>query len=206
MSSFKSEFLNVLSGFQTDVETCELAWDEIKRVYSHPKRYYHNLNHLEHMFQMLLPLKNQFSNWEAVIFAIAYHDFVYNVVKSDNEEQSALYAEKRLKEIRGQQELIDNCLEHILATKKHLPARSEINLFTDADLSILGAKSEVYREYAENIRKEYSVFPSLIYKPGRKKVVAHFLAMDRIFKTHEFYEKCEMQARENLENELLGLK
>lgn len=41
-----------------------------------------------------------------------------------------------------------------------------------------------------------------MYVPGRKKVLNHFLALPRIFKTNHFYEKYEEAARKNLEDEL----
>jgi len=42
------------------------------------------------------------------------------------------------------------------------------------------------------------VYPDLVYNPGRKKVLNHFLAMDSIFKTDYFYNKFDRQAKENL--------
>jgi len=62
--------------------------------------------------------------------------------------------------------------------------------------------------YYKNARKEYAIFPDFVYKPGRKKVLLHFLAMERIFKTDYFFHKFEMQAKQNLQKELemLGKK
>ena len=198
--------MNAVSNYSSDVEVAASMWDEIKSAYSHRKRFYHNLDHLEHLLEILTPFKDQFRNWNAVIFAIAYHDVVYNVLKPDNEERSARLATKRLGEISFPSEMIEFCNELILATKNHLEADREINLFTDADLSILGADKRSYAEYAENIREEYSVFPALVYNHGRKKVLMHFLQMSRTFKTKEFYDRYEEQARNNLEMELLSLK
>ncbi|HXL55890.1 MAG TPA: hypothetical protein VN958_06525 [Chitinophagaceae bacterium] len=44
-----------------------------------------------------------------------------------------------------------------------------------------------------------------MYNEGRKKVLMHFLEMNRIFKTDEFYNQFEKQARENLKRELKEL-
>ena len=206
MNFFKSEFLQLVSNYTTDVETQKLCWNEIEMAYSGKKRFYHNLNHLDFILDKLQPLKNQFKEWRIIVFAIAYHDFVYDVLKSDNEEKSASYAAEKLKKLGVQAERIENCKELILATKKHLPSDNEVNLFTDADLSILGSETDVYQMYTDNIRREYSIFPSLVYNHGRKKVVEHFLEMERIFKSDEFYEKFEMLARDNMEGELLSLK
>ena len=91
----------------------------------------------------------------------------------------------------------------ILETKGHSISKdNDTNFFTDADLSILGLDWDLYSEYAQNVRKEYSNYPTIIYKMGRRKVLKHFLVMERIFKTDHFFEKFEVLARENLRREL----
>ena len=45
-------------------------------------------------------------------------------------------------------------------------------------LAILGKKRSEYLEYAENIRKEYLIYPDHIYHQGRSQVLQRFL--DRI--------------------------
>jgi predicted metal-dependent HD superfamily phosphohydrolase len=49
------------------------------------------------------------------------------------------------------------------------------------------------------------MYPDFLYRPGRRKVLQHFLDMERIFKTEEFASKFEKQARVNLGWELRGL-
>jgi predicted metal-dependent HD superfamily phosphohydrolase len=90
----------------------------------------------------------------------------------------------------------------ILATKEHQRSDDETNLFTDADLSVLGADRETYLLYVQQIRAEYSIYPDILYNPGRKKVLEHFLNMENIFKTNEFRTKYESAARKNLEAEI----
>lgn len=202
---FKNEFCSSLVKYSSD-ELVNSFWNEIERAYKAKNRFYHNFDHLENLFEVLKPFKTEFQNWDVIVFAIAYHDVVYNVLKSDNEEKSAALATERLSKTSLESDQIENCKQLILATKKHELSKRGINLFTDADLSVLGASSEIYRVYAKNIRKEYSVFPDLIYNPGRRKVLKHFLEMPRIFKTDEFNKLYEKQARVNLELELLSLK
>lgn len=137
------------------------------------------------------------------MFSLFYHDIIYNTLRTDNEERSAELAVKRLNQIAAPPDLIKHCKTQILATKKHsVDSNCDTNFFTDADLSVLGFNWDRYSEYFKKIRKEYSFYPDLIYNPGRKKVLKHFLAMERIFKTESFFGKFEMQARENLKQEL----
>lgn len=181
-------------------------WSEIEALYENSSRHYHTLAHLEHMVLELTSYKHAFASWNTIVFAIAYHDAVYSPLKGDNEEKSAALAEKRLTTIRvsGQERM--QCRKLILATKEHEPADNETNLFTDADLSVLGAEPDRYKRYTEEVRREYNMYPDLLYKPGRKKVLKHFLGMPRIFKTPEFYSRYEDRARQNLHMEIEALK
>lgn len=155
------------------------------------------------MYQKLTQVKNTFPEWDIAIVALFYHDFVYSINRKDNEEKSALRAVAVLQSLGVDPEKVDLCQQMILATKAHLPYPNEsINYFTDADLAILGARPEVYEQYNVNIRKEYGLYPDFLYNPGRKKVVAHFLNMERIFKTDIFFYELEQQARANLAGEL----
>lgn len=202
----KEEFLETLKQLSIPVLQIEKYWLEIEKSYSAKGRYYHNLSHLQQLLKELKPIQSQFKQWDVILFAILYHDFVYNVIKNNNEEESARYATKKLKEFNYPHDLTLLCSNLILATKKHEPGDSEQNLFTDADLSMLGASPADYKIYKENIRKEYSVYPDLLYNPGRKKVLMHFLSMHRIYKSDYFFQRYESTARINLETELSELK
>ena len=151
----------------------------------------------------LIEVKEEIQNWDTTLFTLYYHDIIYNAGKSDNEEKSAKLAEKRLKQISVSKDKIESCKQQILATKLHLKSiDSDTNYFTDADLSVLGQPWETYSYYYKNVRKEYSIYPDFVYIPRRKKVVNHFLKMDRIFKTEFFHGTFEIQAKQNLQMEL----
>lgn len=201
----KDEFVNALCNYTTDKNRVDTLWAEVEMKYSKPERHYHNLVHLNNLTEELLPFKERFTSWNSIVFAIAYHDIVYNTLKNNNEEKSADLAAKRLSAITYPEKLILHCMQLILATKNHRAGSEETNLFTDADLSILGTDRESYKVYAGQIRLEYSMYPDFIYNPGRKKVLIHFLEMNRIYKTPEFEDKYESAARINLQDELSAL-
>jgi predicted metal-dependent HD superfamily phosphohydrolase len=130
---------------------------------------------------------------------------VYDTLKSNNEEKSANLAERRMEDLEVSEEIVARVVEMILATKTHVVSENQdINYFTDADLSILGKDWEVYNQYAKQVRNEYAIYPDLLYNPGRKKVLKHFLEMNQIYKTDYFTQKYEEQARLNLSRELEG--
>lgn len=199
----KKTFTILLHAYTSDIGLIETLWNEIEKAYFNPKRSYHTLSHLEHVLAQLLLVKDKIHDWDTILFTLFYHDVVYKASRSDNEEQSAVIAEKRMQELSVSTEKIISCKKQIMATKSHFKeADSDTNYFTDADLSILGQDWETYAAYVKDVRKEYAVYPDFLYKPGRKKVVAHFLNMERIFKTDYFFEGLEEKATRNLKGEL----
>lgn len=178
-------------------------WEEIESNYAHKKRHYHTLTHLENLINQLNEVKTNIKHWDTILFSVFYHDAIYNVLKKDNEEQSANLAEKRMLNIGIDTVIIQKTTDYILATKNHiLHEDSDCNFLLDADLSVLGSDWESYLAYSKQVRKEYSIYPNFVYNPGRKKVLNHFLEMEKIFKTDYFYEKFEENAKENLAREL----
>ncbi|HTN46703.1 MAG TPA: hypothetical protein VL098_10190 [Flavipsychrobacter sp.] len=202
----KQTFIRLLTNYTNDNHLISNFWTEVEECYLGKNRYYHTLQHLENLLRQLIEVKEEINNWDAILFALYYHDIIYNSLRSDNEEKSAELAEERMRQIPVSDLIIVHCKKQILATRSHIKSPdSDVNYFTDADLSILGQPWEVYLLYYQNVRKEYSHYPDIIYNPGRKKVLDHFLAMDRIFKTDFFYRRFETQARQNFlqERELL---
>jgi predicted metal-dependent HD superfamily phosphohydrolase len=178
-------------------------WNEIEQKYSEKNRHYHTLTHLESVLLQLTAVKTEIKAWDTVLFSLYYHDIVYDVLQSDNEEQSADRAARCMQQLSLPKPMIDACQSQILATKKHAPnIDPDTDYFTDADLSILGSPWEIYAEYGRNVRKEYAIYPNMIYRLGRKKVLMHFLAMERIFKTDYFFRTFEQTARENSDKEM----
>ena len=199
-------FHSLLSRYTHDAERVNALWIEIETQYGHKSRYYHTLEHLENLLHQLTQVKAQIKSWDTLLFSLYYHDVVYNPLKKNNEEKSALLAGQRMQSISVPEPMIEACKRQILATKTHQSgADTDTDFFTDADLSILGADWDNYAAYARQVRQEYAVFPDILYHPGRKKVLLHFLQMDRIYKTPYFFEILESRARRNLRQELQTL-
>lgn len=201
----KERFTRLVSPFASSAVAADPLWAELEKMYTARSRYYHNLTHVRHLFDLLEPFREEVEDWPALSLAVFYHDAVYNVLKSDNEARSAALAENRLRSVGLPETKLASIKKHILATQKHEAGEdTDTSLFTDADLSILGADWDDYRVYTRQIRQEYAIYPDLIYMPGREKVLKHFLAMPEIFKTPEFRARYEENARRNLKRELDG--
>ncbi|TKK71655.1 hypothetical protein FC093_01120 [Ilyomonas limi] len=194
-------FKEILAKYTNNESEVTLLWNSIVNHYTSAPRHYHTIQHLDHLISELLPVQPQIKDWDILVLAIVYHDVIYNVLKHNNEEESAMYAQKELAAILHTEQL-EQLSRFIMATASHSKSiDTDINYFTDADLSILGAGSDNYLLYTEQIRKEYRCYPDAVYKRGRLKVVAHFLQMDQIYKTRYFADKYEQQARINLMQE-----
>lgn len=192
--------------YTTENSMAEDLWNEIVQHYADSKRHYHTLEHLNNLTAELLSIKEMIRDWSTLVFSIAYHDIVYNPLKHNNEEKSAEWAAGRLALLHIPQAQVDGCKAQIIATKNHqLSKDNDTNYFTDADLAILGAPPMLYKQYASAIRKEYRIYPDLIYNPGRQKVLKHFLQMQEIYKTKYFKNRYENLARQNLTSELQSL-
>jgi len=198
----QNNFESLCSHYTKDKELISSLWQEIKLAYSASNRHYHTLVHVENVYEQLQNVKDRIKNWDAVLFALYYHDIIYSATKNNNEEKSAGLAQIRLGQLGASDEMILLVVQCILATKSHhTSANEDINYFTDADLSILGESWPKYEAYKSNVRKEYRIYPDIIYKPGRLKVLDHFISMPRIYKTPFFSERFEQSAIANLKKE-----
>lgn len=204
--NLKEKFTQLCFPFTENQSLIDSLWLEIEKNYSEQGRYYHTLRHLENIFLELESVKTNILNFSNISFSIFYHDIIYNASSKINEEKSAEFADLSLQKLNIDQKSIEMITHQIIATKMHkISDHSDINYLLDADLSILGGNTDTYIEYTKNIRKEYSIYPDFLYKPGRKKVLHHFLALDSIFKTDYFKDRYESQARENMKFEIKSL-
>jgi predicted metal-dependent HD superfamily phosphohydrolase len=138
---------------------------------------------------------------------IWYHDAVYIPKNNDNEEISA-HLTRVVTEPYLDRTLIDQISSAIIFSKhKHRSNcfSPEIQLFLELDLEILGSRSDVYKKYAENIRKEYEVyFTKEEYVIGRKTFISEMLNKFPIFYIEELEHK-NLIAEKNLTEELKRL-
>lgn len=132
-----------------------------------PHRHYHGLGHISIMLRTFGPSEY----WREYVAATFFHDIVYDVHASDNEELSAVSARMWLDERKHDVD-VDLVVEMILATKAHqCTERPDINTVIRADLNILWSSPITYRWYASGIRKEYAHVPNADYRKGREQVL-----------------------------------
>jgi predicted metal-dependent HD superfamily phosphohydrolase len=204
--NLKTIWNKLASRYTDNIDLVDKLWNEIEKQYSKGKRHYHNLEHLKYMMEKAIKYKDSLNDLDTVMFAIFYHDIVYDTTRHDNEKKSADLAHDRLVKLGFPADKEVKCQGQIMATKEHKESEdNDTSYLLDFDLAILGDTPECYRNYAEMIRAEYSIYPNFLYKKGRQKVLQHILSQKRIFKTQAFYDHYEHQARANVRSELEGL-
>lgn len=204
--SLKQIWETLTERYSLDKGVGESLWKELVLFYTSTGRFYHNLSHLEAMARQVVKYRSLLEDVDAVLFALFYHDIIYNINQGDNEKKSGEECIAALKKLNVPDKRIQKCYKLILCTEKHTSQGDfDSDFFLDTDLLILGASSKEYRQYSEQIRKEYSVYNDREYNQGRIAVLKHFLSADRIYKTETFYTLYEEQARINLKEELKTL-
>lgn len=187
-----------------DQSKIESLWSDLEKVYSAKSRHYHNLTHLDEMIALFDIHQSDLQFPDEVLYSIFYHDYVYKVTRKDNELKSAELALSILpSNTKLNKQLV---FDMICATQLHQHNENEdTNWLIDFDLKILSKDWEDYKVYCDQIRKEYKIYPNMLYKPGRKKALQHFLENPSIYQTEVFKTKYEVKARENIQKEISTL-
>lgn len=199
------KWMELSTRYTNDVDYAEFLWKQIKKEYTSKGRYYHNLNHITTMLNEAENSRSELYDEDAVLFAIWFHDIIYKSSRKDNEEKSATHASSALQKLELKNSSIEKISTLIISTKKHQVVldENEDNAFLlDFDLGILGQSWETYSSYVTSIRKEYRLYPDVLYKPVRKKVLESFLSRDIIYFTDKYRVLYEAQARKNIEKEI----
>jgi len=186
---------------ETNARSEPAGWfDQLIAAWTEPQRHYHNLTHLAECFAEFDPVRTLAAHPAAVEFALWFHDAVYDPKASDNEERSAALAIQCLSEAGLPRDFSNGVVQLILATKHHeAGAHPDAPLLIDVDLSILGQPEPRFREYEEQIRREYAWVPDFVFAGKRAKILERFVARDRVYHTDWFNLKFEAQARANLQ-------
>lgn len=191
-----------------------LAQGLVKR-YLERWRYYHTLDHVTALFTLAGRHRASLEDPDAFALAIWYHDAVYRPRRTDNEARSAELLVKECSPSATSDPLavpsvpapVVTASRLVLATAGHLAPDDLTDgpLFLDIDLAILGAPTESYQRYSEQIRQEFRWVPSAVYRVKRAEALERFLARPRIYRTAAFAE-LEAPARRNLAAEIASLR
>jgi len=139
------------------------------------------------------------NGYGSVEFAFDYHDSVYAIGATDNEERSAGLAIDTLKKARVPGHIQSLVGGYIMTTKPgQEPSTADQRVMADIDLAILGQERPAFVEYERRVREEYADVPEEAFWRQRKKILGAFLWRPSVYSTSRFRQLYETQARENL--------
>jgi predicted metal-dependent HD superfamily phosphohydrolase len=211
VSKIKYHWNELMQRYCQDISLTDRFFEEIEKKYTGRSRHYHNLQHIAALLQLCEQYSDHLTDKDVVTLAVFYHDIIYNVLRKDNEQRSALLAVKRLYALGIPEDKTAQVKLFIEATQTHTITGTVVNkhdlqLFLDFDMSILGGEWSDYLEYTKQVRREYRVYPDKLYIPGRTKFLEHCLKSEHIFQTPEFRDRYESGARSNMEREMESMK
>lgn len=198
MNDFKFRWISLFPKHSDHEQLVEI-YELVMRNYAEPHRAYHTFEHISACLGHFDTIKDQLENPLAVELAVWLHDVIYDPKAKDNEVQSAQLAKELLGETLLEGDVIDHVCNLIVLTEHPSnPQTLDEQYLLDIDLSILGARDEVFWEYEANVRQEYKSIPMFFYRRGRKKLLKSFLNEEHIYRTPYFHSLLETQARVNL--------
>ncbi|MGW0939701.1 HD domain-containing protein [Streptomyces sp. NPDC002666] len=178
--------------------------DNLLERWAEPQRRYHTTAHLAAVLGHIDTLSGHAADADAVRLAAWFHDAVYRPDRSENEERSAVLAERALPEAGVPDATTAEVARLVRLTVTHDPADGDTNgeALCDADLAILAAPPKEYAEYAARVREEYGFVPDEAFREGRAAVLRQLLELPRLFRTPHGAAEWEARARRNLATEL----
>jgi predicted metal-dependent HD superfamily phosphohydrolase len=147
-----------------------------------------------------------------VLWALYWHDAIYDPRASDNEEQSAQLLEKEAAgllspyDVTFAARLIRATATHTIPDGLSTADAEDLALFLDLDLSILGAPEDVYDRYEQAIRAEYAFVDEDRFRAGRSAILKGFLDRERLYFTDIAHADWDAAARANLTRAIRALE
>lgn len=192
-------------------------FDELDRRYSQAHRHYHNWAHVAACLDRLEAARFLAADPVAVELALWFHDAVYVPAAPDNEQRSAEMLVKAARRLGLTAAAAAEARMLVLATRYFAgegsgadgsgrPDTRDRDLIRDIDLSILGAPTDEFDRYEQEIGLEYGFVPDAERRRRRIEVLEGFLALPRIYQTELFRKRYERRARRNLGRSIARLR
>ena len=179
--------------------------ESLQAAYDEPHRHYHTLQHLGECLALFDAVRALAERPAEVEIGLWFHDAVYDIARSDNEERSADAFTRAARADGVAEDVVDRVGALILATRHAAPARGgDEALLVDIDLAVLAAAPERFAEYERQIRAEYAAVPEALFRARRRALLDALLKRERLYGTAHFQRELEARARANLRQALVA--
>jgi predicted metal-dependent HD superfamily phosphohydrolase len=218
------------AGATADTEVIEEVGQSLLDRWSDEHRHFHNLRHLAAVLHRVDQLAEETHEPDLVRLAAWYHGAVFTAERkaadaslggephegephdgeSHGGEQStasAILARDELTGLGVPARAADRVAALVNAIVRHAPDPADFDaaVLNDADLAMLAAEPQRYKEYKSAVREEYAHIPTDVYLKARIRVIERLLARKSLFLS-PMGAAWEEPARQNLDMELHRLR
>ena len=181
--------------------TPELRTDLLER-WNEPQRRYHNETHLRAVLRAVDALEADGESFDgtAVRLAAWWHAAVFDPAGSENNDKSAVLAERQLDPAAP----VEEVTRLVRLMGGHRVEDGDLNgaVLSDADLAVLGSDPDTYDTYSQDVRHEFAHVPGERFVAGRIAALEGLLERRSVFRTRAGRDLWEKQAHANLNREL----
>lgn len=198
------------AGATAPVEEIERVGEDLVERWSGADRHFHDLRHLGAVLHRVDELSEETHSPDVVRLAAWYHGAVFDAASktayaSKGGEQTSASAELARAELTRlglPRETADRVAHLVNGLLRHAPDTTDLDacVLNDADLAMLAAEPQRYKEYMAAVRAEYEHIPLPDYLRARIKVLSKLLARESLF-CSPMGAAWEDAARQNLDAE-----
>lgn len=200
-------------GAQADEEKISRIGRALIDSWQSPERTFHSVKHLVAVLERLDILAIASHHPDALRVAAWYHGAIYRTPApgldprrfGEDTQAGAVRARLELTELRVPPAMVDYVEKMVVNIGGAGPRDVDCAVLCDADLAILGATPQKYRDYRTKIREEYRELDPLTYVVGRLAALERLLVRPAIFRTSAG-KQWEEAARQNLASEQARLE
>lgn len=203
------------AGATADTDAIEAVGQSLLDRWADENRHFHNLRHLASVLHRVDELAEETHEPDLVRLAAWYHGAVFNAERkvadaSQGGEQttaSAALADRELTGLGVPVRAADRVAALVNAIVRHAPDPADFDaaVLNDADLAMLAAEPQRYKDYKSAVRAEYAHIPAEDYLRARIRVIERLLARKSLFLS-PMGAAWEEPARQNLDMELHRLR
>ncbi|MFE7504914.1 hypothetical protein [Promicromonospora sp. NPDC057488] len=203
------------AGATADTDSIEEVGQSLLERWADEHRHFHNLRHLAAVLHRVDELAEETHEPDLVRLAAWYHGAVFNAERkvadaSQGGEQttaSAMLAHDELTRLGVPERAADRVAALVNAIVRHAPDPADFDaaVLNDADLAMLAAEPQRYKDYKSAVRAEYAHIPTGDYLRARIRVIERLLARKSLFLS-PMGAAWEEPARQNLDMELHRLR